>query len=207
MNGFLLKNFQKYPVGTTKRELFKFFWYCCRLQYGISTQKIFYDWNAQKNSEIIFLSEPIEEELDKMMTNFLKKQNIGNVTDITEKRGLEHIGYGSFITNFLNQPLLFTQNRAAFFFLNTKKTNELTITFRAIPKTTISIFVNNTFLKKTNISTLHKKTEKITIPSNLLTGDIIKIIISTDKLWLPKFIDKKFQEIPTGIGIEKIELA
>lgn len=70
----------------------------------------------------------------------------------------------------------------------------------------INISVNDMFLKKIDISTLDRKIEKITIPPNLLTKNFIKVIISTDVLWSPKFIDKKFQEIPIGVGIEKMEL-
>jgi len=206
MSDFLSKKIQKYSAEVGRRELFKFFWYYCKLQYGIITQKIFFNWDTQKGSKIIFLKEPIEEELDKMMTSFLEKQNIENNIDITKKTGLEHIGYGSFMTNFLNQPVLFTQIKSTFFFSNTKKINKLTITFKAIPKMAINIFVNEMFLKKINISTLDRKIEKITIPPNVLTKNVIKVIIFTDKLWSPKFIDKKFQEIPTGVGIEKMEL-
>lgn len=206
MNIILSKKFQKYISGIERRKLFKFFWYYCKLQYGIITQKIFFNWDTQKRSEIIFSKEPIEEELDKMMTSFLEKQNIENKIDIAKKTGLECIGYGSFITNFLNQPILFTQNKSTFFFSNTKKINKLTITFRAIPKMAINISVNDMFLKKIDISTLDRKIEKITIPPNLLTKNFIKVIISTDVLWSPKFIDKKFQEIPIGVGIEKMEL-
>lgn len=206
MNNFLSKNLQKFPKGVNKEELFKFFWYYCRLQYGIITKKLFFNWNTQKNPKIIFLKESIEEELDKIMASFLKKQNIGNEIDIMKKKGLEHIGYGSFITNFLSQPILFTQNKSVFFFSNTKKINELVITFRTIPKMTVNIFVNDKFLKKIDVSTLHRTIKKIRIPKELLTKNVIKVIISTDRLWSPKFIDAKFQEIPTGVGIEKMKL-
>ena len=185
----------------------KFLYYYLRLNFGVLTNQIYFKPNKNNSTVLSFDFNELLKEFDGQITDFLEKNSLGNIIDVKQKIGFEHLGYGCFVTRIFDQLSLISQGNATFFF-DTKPNNEykIRIILQSFAKLTVEIKFENKIIGNLSIPSLSEKEVILNIPSSLINKKVSKLEISTDKLWSLKYLDKEQFDVPLGIGIKKIEL-
>lgn len=190
-----------------KTKFWSLILYYIRLQYGKITGQIYFKWNQENNLKLMINPNEITSMLDQNIKKFLMALDVKNIIDTENGNGYEHLGYGCFATRVFDKPIIFSQGDSTFFFKTMENTDYfLDIVFQSVLGLKIKIFVEDECIYEKPISNITQKFVQTNIPSRLIKNDVTKIIVSTNKLWNLKFLDKNMDEIPIGVGIKKIGL-
>ena len=188
--------------------LFKFISYYLKLHFGVLTGRIYMDdKNVDQSITIPFNTNDIMSIIDNGIRNTLQHISLENNLAVTVKKGFEHLGYGCFATRVFNKIIVLTQGNAAFFFATpSKQSYILMIVFQAIAKVFVTIKIENTILTELHLPSLSNREIIIPINPQLVSYKISKIIISTNRLWSPHFLEPLKHNVPVGVGIIKLEI-
>jgi hypothetical protein len=145
-------------------------------------------------------------ELDNKIIKILEKSQLNNKIDVCTRSGIEQIGYGCFVSKIFNNLLILTQGDATFFFLTSKKEYRLKMTLQSFVGLSVTVSIENVELGEFDLHSLSERELFVIIRPDQITKNISKIIISTNKLWSLKYLDKDQYDIHIGIGIRNIEL-
>lgn len=188
------------------RQLGNIIKYVIRLCYGQATGRIYFQTKISLHDNLLIESSDVTNQIDTMIRDFLSKINLSNLVDPSEKKGFEHVGYGCFSTKILDKKIL-TQGNATFFFQTRERRKyHLMVRLSSIAKVCVGIKIEDKQLVALNINPLSKKTLDLIIEPDMIKNNISKIIITTDRLWSPHFLDENKIDVPVGIGISLIKI-
>ncbi len=204
----LYKNRQKSVF--TNQNTVKLLYYGLKLKIGEITGKIYI--KKKYVSKFTINPELFNESLkflDSSMRKTLAKMEIGNTVDFDKNAGFENVGMGClFVPKLFGGTIAFTQKNATFYFKTTeKKPFTLVMNLVAIPKVNGYIKLEDVKIGKFSCSTFSENKLIFKINPDLITQDISKITISTEKCWSARYVLKDIPDFPLGVGIKSMILS
>lgn len=183
--------------------------YYLKLKIGELTRQI-YLVGEQNTVDISSTSSYFDtRKLDVTIRNFIKKNSalLPNIIDPSKNLGFEHIGFGAFFKNILNNPMLLTQGKASFYFFTPKKKDTVfSITLHSIAKISGTVTFENKKIIDFKLPSLTQYTYVFQINKDDLIDTVSKITVSTREFWSPHYLDENIYDIPVGVGVKKITI-
>lgn len=204
----LYQNRQK--SAFTNQNIVKLLFYGLKLKIGEITGKIYIKKTHVSKFTINFelLNESLKF-LDSSTRKTLAKMGIENTIDFGKNVGFENVGMGClFVPQLFGETIAFTQKNATFYFKTTeKKPLTLVMNLVAIPKVNGYIKLEDAKIGEFSCSTFSENKLIFKINPDLITQDISKITIYTEKCWSARYVLEDIPDFPLGVGIKSMILS
>lgn len=181
--------------------------YYAKLKIGEITGHIYKNPQNSLSIDIPHATEAMEV-IEQSIRNTLNKIKLGNIVDVSQKKGLENIGIGCVLTPAMFGNLIALSQSETSFYFSTNDARKYTLKMDLLAIASISghIKFEKEVIDSFSIPTLTEHQISLAIKPELVTNEISKVTITVDKCWSPHYLDKDLPDFPLGVGIKSIEL-